>query len=424
MSGPTEGRPNHRTRGRSNIVQGPPTAALSSLTNAPSTVPESKLPTFSISPASLVTSDGGSIREVRTTSSTVSRSPVLHSPPRSHWTSKYAKCKARLNEPSACNSSRPVPAPQVPAYVRESGWRTRVGVATGDGALPHALASTRNNAQHRRADRMAGAILPSRTGPAGGAVREGPDTFGEPIHAYTRAQAIADGVLVDVTRQASPAEMHGGFTVPVAVTAALWSAIEAIPDSLAGIADARGRLHDVLWMASLAARRQGASFAFFAPFACTPQGIRAKFPPNSANLASSAIRDLGKAENRLHSPNLSKAPRCQDPPIPANNLASSEQDGGNVENGQETPIPSNAPRWQVPDDAANRENGQESAIPPKAPRCQVPGAGETLASTAPIQFALHLPYRGTRKRTQLLAVVIGPDDNGSPCVTIGFPEDF
>lgn len=79
--------------------------------------------------------------------------------------------------------------------------------------------------------------------------------FGEPIDAYTRAQALADGVLVDVTRQASPAEMHGGFRLPVAVTAALWAAIEAIPQRLAGIADVRGRLHDVLWMAACAARR-------------------------------------------------------------------------------------------------------------------------------------------------------------------------
>jgi hypothetical protein len=77
----------------------------------------------------------------------------------------------------------------------------------------------------------------------------------ELVYGYSRRQALADGVLVDVTRQASPAEMHGGFRVPVAVTAALWLAIEAIPANLAGIADARGRLRDVLWMAALAARR-------------------------------------------------------------------------------------------------------------------------------------------------------------------------
>jgi hypothetical protein len=118
------------------------------------------------------------------------------------------------------------------------------------------------------------------------------------VHAYTRRQAIADAVLVDVTRQASPAEMHGGFRVQVAVTVALWAAIEAIPSSLRGIADSRGRLHDVLWMAGLAVRR------------------------------------------------------------------------------------------------------------------------------ASVAFAVHLPIAGTRKRVHQLRVDVGPDDDGMPCITIGFPEDF
>lgn len=80
-------------------------------------------------------------------------------------------------------------------------------------------------------------------------------TFGDPIHVYTREQAIEDGVLVDLTEWASADKgFHGGFTCPVAVTSALWNAIEAIPASLAGVADVRGRAHDVLWMASLAVR--------------------------------------------------------------------------------------------------------------------------------------------------------------------------
>jgi uncharacterized NAD-dependent epimerase/dehydratase family protein len=85
----------------------------------------------------------------------------------------------------------------------------------------------------------------------------GADPAGDEIHRYTRREAIADGVLVDVTREASPAEMAGGFSVPVAITGALHEAIEAIPASIAGIADVRGRLHDVLWMAACAARRAG-----------------------------------------------------------------------------------------------------------------------------------------------------------------------
>lgn len=81
------------------------------------------------------------------------------------------------------------------------------------------------------------------------------ETFGEIIHAYTRAQALEDGELVDVTEWASADKgFMGGFTVPVAMTRSAWAAIEAIPKSAEGLQDVRGRAHDVLWMASLAAR--------------------------------------------------------------------------------------------------------------------------------------------------------------------------
>jgi len=87
------------------------------------------------------------------------------------------------------------------------------------------------------------------------------EIFGQPVSVYTRAQGIEDGVLVDVTAQAAdgPGGMLGGFYAPVALTAAVWALIEAIPASLEGIADTRGRLHDVLWMARLAANRGGSS---------------------------------------------------------------------------------------------------------------------------------------------------------------------
>jgi hypothetical protein len=76
------------------------------------------------------------------------------------------------------------------------------------------------------------------------------------ISSYTRAQAIEDGVLVDVTEWASADKgFHGGFRIPVALTAAVWAQIEDIPTRLEGLQDIRGRAHDVLWMASLACRR-------------------------------------------------------------------------------------------------------------------------------------------------------------------------
>jgi hypothetical protein len=54
-----------------------------------------------------------------------------------------------------------------------------------------------------------------------------------------------------------------GFMCPVAVTAAVWKDINAIPPRLEGIADVRGRAHDVLWMAALAAREGGGTEATF-----------------------------------------------------------------------------------------------------------------------------------------------------------------
>lgn len=73
------------------------------------------------------------------------------------------------------------------------------------------------------------------------------------IYAYTRAQAIDEGSLIDVTDLARDA----GFKVPVALTAKVWSdcvaweqAREIAPQ------DETGRLWDVLTMARMAVRSQ------------------------------------------------------------------------------------------------------------------------------------------------------------------------
>lgn len=54
----------------------------------------------------------------------------------------------------------------------------------------------------------------------------GPWAGFEVIHRYTRKQAIADGVLVDVTAQARGC----GFTVPVAMTGTLFADCESWAD--------------------------------------------------------------------------------------------------------------------------------------------------------------------------------------------------
>jgi hypothetical protein len=78
-------------------------------------------------------------------------------------------------------------------------------------------------------------------------------TADDVIYTYTRAQAIEDGVLVDVSETAREA----GFRWPVALTAGVWALIEDIPPRFQGLQDIQGRLWDTLWMARLAARRGG-----------------------------------------------------------------------------------------------------------------------------------------------------------------------
>jgi hypothetical protein len=71
------------------------------------------------------------------------------------------------------------------------------------------------------------------------------DFWGEPIYSYSRKQAIADGVLVDVSIMAREA----GIKYPTAVTCRVWDEL-VVPDE-----DSRkegqsepGRMWDVLWM--------------------------------------------------------------------------------------------------------------------------------------------------------------------------------
>lgn len=65
-----------------------------------------------------------------------------------------------------------------------------------------------------------------------------------------RAQALREGVLVDVSETAREA----GFVFPVAVTKALWEDIQAIPEAYSH-EDVAGRLWDVLTMARYAVQQ-------------------------------------------------------------------------------------------------------------------------------------------------------------------------
>ena len=70
-------------------------------------------------------------------------------------------------------------------------------------------------------------------------------SFGPIIYAYTRAQALADGVLVDTTSLANEA----GFVFPVALTETLYlSYIVPALDLVAEGQSIQGRLWDLLYV--------------------------------------------------------------------------------------------------------------------------------------------------------------------------------
>jgi hypothetical protein len=100
-----------------------------------------------------------------------------------------------------------------------------------------------------------------------------PDDFwGEPIFRYSRAQAIADGVLLDLTSATDDRGQRlcqqAGFKVPVAITRTAWArTIEAggiwKPDVGGEVLELKrgqsltGRLWDVLWMLRVVCDRAG-----------------------------------------------------------------------------------------------------------------------------------------------------------------------
>ena len=74
----------------------------------------------------------------------------------------------------------------------------------------------------------------------------------ETICVYSRADAIEDGVLIDVTKIAKEA----GFKVPVAVTSSVWmDCIVWTDEDTKTYQDQEGRLWDVIYMANYAARK-------------------------------------------------------------------------------------------------------------------------------------------------------------------------
>jgi hypothetical protein len=79
------------------------------------------------------------------------------------------------------------------------------------------------------------------------------------IYRYTRAEALRDSVLIDV----SPTAREAGFKYPVALTAAVWAKCVAVPPGVL-CQDEAGRLWDVLWVLrwTIASGNAGAEIRF------------------------------------------------------------------------------------------------------------------------------------------------------------------
>jgi hypothetical protein len=74
--------------------------------------------------------------------------------------------------------------------------------------------------------------------------------FGEVIFSYTRSQAVADGVQVEVTKTAQEA----GIRFPVFLTRAVYDAYVTVPPGVTA-QDEAGRLWDIITMARFAILR-------------------------------------------------------------------------------------------------------------------------------------------------------------------------
>ncbi len=94
--------------------------------------------------------------------------------------------------------------------------------------------------------------------------KKGEAFWGEPVSVYTRAQAIEDGVLVDLGSIA-PQVTRQHYKYPVACTAAVWGIIEQSVQNPRYANDYPGVIHDILWMSRMNVKQlsQDQSIALF-----------------------------------------------------------------------------------------------------------------------------------------------------------------
>jgi len=87
------------------------------------------------------------------------------------------------------------------------------------------------------------AAAPANVRPSSVSKDQNENPFGEVIYSYTRKQAVADGVQVEVSQTAREA----GIRFPVYLTRAVFDAYVTVPEGVT-CQDEAGRLWDVVWM--------------------------------------------------------------------------------------------------------------------------------------------------------------------------------
>lgn len=81
-------------------------------------------------------------------------------------------------------------------------------------------------------------------------IADGITAFGPVVYSYTRKQALADGVQVEVSKTAQEA----GIRFPMFLTRTVWDAYVTVPPGVTA-QDEAGRLWDLVWMTRFAILR-------------------------------------------------------------------------------------------------------------------------------------------------------------------------
>ena len=113
-------------------------------------------------------------------------------------------------------------------------------------------------------------LNPQPGGPSG--------TDWDAIYTYTRAQAIADGFQIEVTKTAEEA----GIRFPVFITRGVYEKCVAVPPGVTG-QDEAGRLWDVVWMLRFAIIRSQPGVSRLS-FALYPESFRGNSDTHPARL--------------------------------------------------------------------------------------------------------------------------------------------